>query len=438
MSSEVFELVAQNDVAFFVHKDLLGFHSQPFKEAASGVWKESNERKILLADWDAKTVGRLVQFLYTGDYKYPDPSPTDTTNLPVEKQELVPSLPEAPDDSKQGTLTTFLTCVESVIDENAHLPMTDSMWLERVDMFNFDFEETFLAHARVYCLAHYKAIPALKALARARLARTLLKLHPLGSNPHLAINIVNLASYVYSNTDSLSNSEEPLRKVISHYVASNFAFWQTEPAAVELMCGGGDFVRDVLTKYRKRFGDLGPQGLAPPGTRYIKNFHVGWPTSNTSTRLTSDSRHYPKDTNHLSTSRYWIAQLGKRKTVLKGTYGRSEEIILADLPMQSIWLIPDYTTDVDMAATHFYVSHTEGFSIANIIGRQCGSNCRIERNASKDVRDKIIAMAFIQCNTHYLDIGKFREFDGIVSHVAHKPFTDSFHILWKTIKTAPV
>lgn len=307
MSSEIFELVAQNDVTFYVHKDLLGFHSQPFKEAASGVWKESNERKILLADWDAKTVGRLIQFLYTGDYKYPDPSPTDEANLPVETEKLVPSLPDTPDVSKHGTVTTFLTCVESVIDEHAHPPMTDSMWLERVDIFNFDFGETFLAHAKVYCLAHYKSIPTLKTLALARLARTLLKLNPLGSNPHLPINILNLATYVYGNTDSLSNSEEPLRKVISHYVACNFVFWQTEPAAVEMMCGGGDFVRDVLTKYRRRFGDLGPQGLAPPGTRYIKTFRVGWPRSNTSTRLTSVCRYYNKELDHLSTWRNWIA-----------------------------------------------------------------------------------------------------------------------------------
>lgn len=306
MSSEIFELVAQNNVTFFVHKDLLGFHSQPFKEATSGVWKESTERKILLADWDAKTVGRLVQFLYTGDYKYPDPAPTDVPNPTVKKDESVPSLPNTPDVSKQDTLTSFLTCVESVIDEHAHPPMTDSMWLKRVDTFTFDFDETFLAHAKVYCLAHYRSIHALKALALTRLAKTLLKVHPLGGNPHLAINIVNLATYVYGNTDSLSNSEEPLRKVISHYVALNFVAWQTEPAAVEMMCCGGDFVRDVLSKYRRRFGDPGEQGIAPPGIRYIQSFRVGWLKSNTSAWLTSVFRYYSREFDHLSTYRNWI------------------------------------------------------------------------------------------------------------------------------------
>lgn len=274
MSSEIFELVAENEATFFVHKDLLGFHSRPFKETTSGVWKESTERKILLNDWDAKTVGRLVQFLYTGDYKYPDTFPTDVPSSSA-KEELLPNLPDTADIAKNGTLTPFEECVEGAIHERAQLPMTDSMWLEQVDTCNFNFEETFLAHAKIYVLAQYKSIPALKALAHARLARTLLKLHPLGGNLHLSINIVNLATYVYSNTDSLTHSEEPLRKLISQYVALNFVAWQTELSAVEMMCSGGDFVRDVLTKYCRRFGYRSAQGLAPPGTRYIESFDVG-------------------------------------------------------------------------------------------------------------------------------------------------------------------
>lgn len=271
MSSEIFELVAENNVTFFVHKDLLAFHSRPFKEATSGVWKESTERKIILNDWDAKTVGRMVQFLYTGDYKYPSPVPTDESTPLEQKVEMVPDVPETLELPKGGTLTPLLECVEAAIHEHVLPPMTDTMWLERVDTANFDFEETFLAHAKTYVLAHYKSIPALKALAHARLARTLLKLHPFEGNPHLPINIVNLATYVYGNTDSLLNSEEPLRKVISQYVALNFVAWQVEPAAVEMMSCGGDFIRDVLTKYCRRFAN---EGIAPPGTLFIQKFHV--------------------------------------------------------------------------------------------------------------------------------------------------------------------
>lgn len=111
-------------------------------------------------------------------------------------------------------------------------------------------------------------------------------------------------------------------------------------------------------------------------------------------------------------------------------------MIFADV--RSAWPVPDYTTDVNMAATHFYLSLTQGLSISHITGKLCGSDCHIERNVSTGVPDKIIAMAFIQCGSQYLDIGKFRAFDGIISHIAHTPNNDSFHLLWKTIKAAPV
>lgn len=172
-------------------------------------------------------------------------------------------------------LTPLVECVVGALAPRDHPCISDITWLEGIDTTDFDFEETFLAHAKVYALAHYKSIDALKALAQERLSRILLKLHPMGPNPHLAINIVNLATYVYSNTDSLSNSEEPLRNIISQFVALNFAAWQRDSRSLEMMCSGGDFVRDVLSKLCRRLGDGTRERLAPPGTRFISRFRVG-------------------------------------------------------------------------------------------------------------------------------------------------------------------
>lgn len=269
MSSEVFELVAGGGVTFFVHKAILGHHSQPFKEATSGPWCETEEHNIQLSDWDSNTVGRMVQFMYTGDYTYPDPYAPIESEVSDGGAESLSSTP--PEPRRSGALTPFPQCVQGTLHEPAIPPMTDAVWLNCVDTAIFDFEETFLAHAQVYALAQYKSIAALKALAHDRLSRTLLKLHPLGPNPHLAANILSLATYVYANTDSLTNSEEPLRRLISQYVAHNFATWQKDPAAVEMMCAGGEFVRDVLGKICRRLGGV---GRAPPGTRYISRFRV--------------------------------------------------------------------------------------------------------------------------------------------------------------------
>lgn len=270
MSSPIFELVSKDDVTFYVHKDILSHHSQPFKDATGGAWKESEERRIFLRDWDATTVGHLVQFLYTGDYNYPHPSANEETQKPVVPEE------SAPKRSGSGTLTPFPDCVRGALLEQPSPPMTDSVWLERVDTENFDFKELFLVHATVYTLAQFKSIAPLKALAHSRLSRTLLKLHPLGRNPHLATSLVSLATYVYANTDSLTSSEEPLRRVVSQYVALNFARWQEEPAAVQMMCTGGDFVIEVLGKICRRLGGgVVGSGLSPPGSQYILRFGVG-------------------------------------------------------------------------------------------------------------------------------------------------------------------
>lgn len=259
MSSEIFELIAQGDVRYFVHKDILARQSQPFTDATNGVWKESTDRQINLKDWDAKTVGRLVQFLYTGDYKY--------TTSDIEQVGGQPTS-VSPEISEPGPLGAW--------PSRAPPRITDSTWLERVDTSTFDFEEILLVHAMVYSLAHYKAITVLKALAQERLLRVLVALHPMGGNPHLATNIVRLATYVYENTDSLTNSAEPLRNMVSNYVVLNFSAWQAHPAAVEMMCGGGDFVRDVLAKICKQLGS--PIGLvmATPATRFITSIGVGF------------------------------------------------------------------------------------------------------------------------------------------------------------------
>lgn len=40
--------------------------SEPFKNAITGGWSETTECKLSLHEWDGETVGRLVEFLYTG------------------------------------------------------------------------------------------------------------------------------------------------------------------------------------------------------------------------------------------------------------------------------------------------------------------------------------------------------------------------------------
>lgn len=67
MTSEVFELTADDAVSFFVNKDILTSQLEPFRRATTGPGQESSERKIDLKDWDSGTVARLVEFFDSQD-----------------------------------------------------------------------------------------------------------------------------------------------------------------------------------------------------------------------------------------------------------------------------------------------------------------------------------------------------------------------------------
>lgn len=161
----MFELVAEGGQTFPVSKYVLAAQSMPLRSAATGPWSESQERKINLQDWDGETVERLVRFLCTSDY----PNPLRTEPL----------------------------------------------------------SRIFLAHAKVYALAQYKDVEALKTLSLARLKSSL-----VNGNTIEPAAFIELARYVYSNTDSLEDTGEPMRQVVSEFAASNYENLQTEDMAL--------------------------------------------------------------------------------------------------------------------------------------------------------------------------------------------------------------
>lgn len=284
MTSEIYELVASDDASFFVHKDILVSQSKPFQDATAGPWKEALERRIHLKDWDSDTVARLVEFLYATNYSYPDPSPINPEQPPTEGDpEPVGTTAGNTESRPDGDrpLTPFVECMRRSLPPCPVDAMTDGQRLERFNPAEYDFGEALLAHAKVYALANYKGIDVLRAFALKRMFLTLARLHPLQPASHISVNIVDFASYVYANTDPLSSSEEPLRKMTSQFVALNLVAFQTESRAVELVAQGGDLVRDLISKICRVLPGPEEVGWAGglPYTRYISNLKVIIPLS---------------------------------------------------------------------------------------------------------------------------------------------------------------
>lgn len=253
--------------------------SRPFQDATRGEWKEARERKIDLKDWDGDTVARLVQFLYTGDYQYPDlvlippvPEPAELIgeNAKPRPQEKAP---ERTFDGSRRPFTPLDKCLEGLVSRVANERLTDFERLRSFDGSKSDYGDALLSHAKVYALACYKCIEGLKNLALERLLRTLLVMKAIEPGSHLLLNIVDLARYTYANTTCRVNSTEPLRKLVSQFIVLNFTSWQGEPAAGRLMCEGGDLVQDVMAGVSRRLVDLAvPQVI--PERRFISGLKV--------------------------------------------------------------------------------------------------------------------------------------------------------------------
>lgn len=279
MTSEVFELVSRDNVRFFVHQDILTSQSKPFRQATTGPWQEASERKIVLNDWDTDTVARLVEFLYSNNYPYPDPDPLEPVRVP----QAATSEPGEPNtikvDAQPGSsrpLTPFDECLKEWMPRNSSNNVTDLQRLGPCDPAKFDYESVLLLHARVYVLANYKGVERLQTLALRRLLLVLSRLQPLRTRSHIAGNVAEFAGYVYANTALLSGSEEPLRKITSHFIAVNVVAFQNEPRAVKLMAEGGDLVTDVMAKLCRRIVDPedGCAGSGSPRKRYISGIKV--------------------------------------------------------------------------------------------------------------------------------------------------------------------
>lgn len=188
----MFELVAKGGQTFPVPLAILAAQSEPLRRATTGPWLESQQRRIDLQEWDASTVNQLVSFLYRGTYEGPAPG---------------------------APLSTAL-----------------------------------LDHAKVYALAQYKDVEALRLLALRGicdgLATTEAKEIYSGA-------VVDLLRYVYAHTQYLANSKEPLREFVARFTAAGFQRLYTF-RMVELFGDAEyvDFRLDVLFKICERLDGM--------------------------------------------------------------------------------------------------------------------------------------------------------------------------------------
>ena len=276
----IFEILAGSEkTRFFAHASVLE-KSDKLKAVSRGEWKDSSERIILLEDWEPETVGRLLEWLYTGDYE--TPFPAEASPLAAETLESLASEKPMPSNDVKDVLISSMPekigsakgsqqapkSFEDIEYKKADPKLAPSnaeafaLWtatFKKANPCGLNFEGILLAHAKLYSLADYTLLPVLQAQAFQRIKAVLSFMHyfylrvvgpdlPTGNQP-VIINIITLVRYVYANTVRLVSEEEPLRELISTFIALNYDKFKDEEGVVrEFMGQGEDLQADMHDK----------------------------------------------------------------------------------------------------------------------------------------------------------------------------------------------
>ena len=295
-SSPVFTIFAGTDrKTLYAHASVLS-RSDTLRVLVQGDWKDSKDRQINLEEWDEETVARLLEYLYTNDYSSPLPHAKTLETASVghsntaQDSKVVASKAMSPSELSNSNTTALTVCSmpsyltistgflglhdaicsqdREVLTELDNITFLDEFapiykpsncqrtdfvdWCKssRVKGQSYSYSEAMMSHAKVYALANHAILLCLKQLAHRRLADAMIF---LGSRrrlePATSAEIADLARYIYANTDKLTSVQEPLRNLVSSFIA--ITIHKLDTAVIDsLMEEGGDCAVDVVSKIR--------------------------------------------------------------------------------------------------------------------------------------------------------------------------------------------
>ena len=245
-SSSVFQINAEKGTkTFYVHGDILSQNSEPFKSIVDGNWEESVNREINLEEWDADTVGHMIEYLYAKDYTWQKSGKFKPVHVIVPEES--PSVEHSTDTLRP--LTPISGLMEYREKQRRLCQCNDQ--LGAVDKEE-TLGESFLVHAKVYALANYRAIEGLSELALDRLLHSLSVFQSTEYNIQQIGYIVELVSYVYENTCRRFGKPEPIRQAVTRFIALELTKLDSTGEISVLMSTYEDFAFDLLSDLTRR------------------------------------------------------------------------------------------------------------------------------------------------------------------------------------------
>lgn len=278
--SQVFKVVVGSTAEiFYAHADILA-KSVVLKETVQGPWRENVELTLYWRDWEASAVERFLEWLYTGDYQCPYPveaCETESTSQPSAEASGESSDHSPPAESENVEVLEYLvpapaepvemTFEDSILDvpsrhkstakklkstkkgtacaRSTIRPLTrleDLTWngcraleksteAEEYDQWmghqlwrpdELDYENTFMTHAKLYVMACFYLLDALKNMSWQRLRSVLISIGKPSPRTPVIGNVMTLIHYVYQETGDHSTDEEPLRMLVTSFAALHY------------------------------------------------------------------------------------------------------------------------------------------------------------------------------------------------------------------------
>ncbi|KAL8929962.1 MAG: hypothetical protein Q9208_001106 [Pyrenodesmia sp. 3 TL-2023] len=312
-TSPFFEILAgPSAVSFNIHAGVLS-KSKVLKNEVDGLWKESAERKIHWEQWTVSAVEKFIDWLYTGDYVCPYPIEArkaesvfatfgdDDRNeddravrSEIPEPEAIepddPAMPavegplvEWPADPEPSTPEVEVVEVLKSTKPRPLAPLQDLDWqgcrtlgkLSQAEEFDkwtghghwgpdeLDYEATFLTHAELYAMANHYMLDELKSMAWQRLRAVLVSVGKPKPWSPVVDNTVALIKYAYEHTGSSDDSEEPLRMLLSSFVAlhlTSFKGYEVDDLMLSREAANRDFVLELMGKVTQQMAYLETNG----------------------------------------------------------------------------------------------------------------------------------------------------------------------------------
>lgn len=280
-ASEVISIhVGPNQEQFSAHAGFLIKSPTLLRKIVEGEWS-----LIKLEEHDRDTVAKMLEWLHCGYYTWfllsSGPEQTDElaylTSLALSGGRIVTLSPDIspvttaeernrethwPRDDlgtsnrpldilKYGLPNEGSTPLEKLSKHNGASRLNEAVWGCTCT------GATLLPDAKLYVLAEYLELPRLKSLAFQNIQEVLKALvsrpHEMHSN--VRAGLPSFVRFVYDCTDSVTNSAEPLRRIVAAFVAMKYSELQ-DPEFDALMWEGRDFAVDLMNMMHEKEAPL--------------------------------------------------------------------------------------------------------------------------------------------------------------------------------------